>query len=66
MATHDSVRVARVSDTCNIELVAGLYRSLLLDELLNDCKYMSLPCVINNLAMIRKTGFTATTVRHEH
>ena len=26
--------------------------SLLLDELFNDCKYMSLPCVINNLATI--------------
>ena len=40
--------------------------SLLLDELVNDCKYVSLPCVINHLATIRKTGFTATTVQHEH
>ena len=30
--------------------------SLHLDELFNDCMYMSLPCVINNLATIRKTG----------
>ena len=36
--------------------------SLLLDGLFNDCKYMSLPCVINNPAMIRKTGFAAITV----
>ena len=33
--------------------------SLLLDELFNDSKHMSLPCVINNLATIRKTGFIA-------
>ena len=33
--------------------------SLLLDELFNDSKYTSLPCVINNLATIRKTGFIA-------
>ena len=36
--------------------------SLLLDGLFNDCKYMSLSCVINNLATIRKTGFAAVTV----
>ena len=36
--------------------------SLLLGGLFNDCKYMSLPCVINSLAMIRKTRFTAITV----
>ena len=38
------------------------YSSLLLDGWLNDYKYMSLPCVINNLATIRKTGFAAITV----
>ena len=36
--------------------------SLLLDGLFNDCKYMSLSCVINNLATIRKTGFSSITV----
>ena len=36
--------------------------SLLLGGLFNDCKYMSLPCVINNLATTRKTGFAAITV----
>ena len=35
---------------------------LFLDGLFNDYKYMSLPCVINNLATIRKAGFTAITV----
>ena len=36
--------------------------SLLLDGLFNDCKYMSLPCVMNNLVTIRKTEFAAITV----
>ena len=36
--------------------------SLLLDGLFNDCKYMSLPCVISNLATIRKAGFASITV----
>ena len=36
--------------------------SLLLDGLFNDCKYLSLPCMINNLVTIRKTGFDAITV----